>query len=67
MKVVYINFGGYWLTTGKVYDVQEGQLRGGSIHDYYVINDKGIEHSVERSLFVLLSDVRDKRLKILGI
>jgi hypothetical protein len=35
MKVVCVNnIYGYWLTIGKIYSVQEGQLRGGSIQQW---------------------------------
>jgi hypothetical protein len=62
-KVVCIKQGDYWLTVGKTYNVWD--LADGFIHDYQIMNDRGVTHYVEKSLFVPLADVREKRLNIL--
>lgn len=66
MKVIYIKDGGYWFTIGNTYFAQNGKTK--AYKDYFLIkNDNGYEHHVEKELFVSLSDIRDKKLKSIGI
>ena len=65
MIVICINTGGYHLTFGKKYQVEPAPPD--SLHDFWIVNDTGYKHLVEKSLFVYLEDVRATRLRLLGI
>ncbi len=73
MLVKCINTGGYHLTLGKNYqvevcsDVPSKINAGKQVFDYYVVNDLGVRHGVEKRLFISISDLREYRLKRLGI
>lgn len=64
MKVVCIDKGSYYLTVGKVYDVDSYDT---PVFEYWIFNDMGVRHGVEEELFVELSEVRNDKLKELGI
>jgi hypothetical protein len=58
-----IDRGSYHLTPGKIYSVKICQ----HIFDYYIVNDNGILHGVEKNLFIDLAELRLEKLKLLGI
>ena len=68
-----INRGGYHLTIGKIYEAEvcldaPSEVRPGEqVFDYYIINDKGLRHGVDASLFKDISELREEKLKELGI
>jgi cytochrome b involved in lipid metabolism len=66
MKVRCIKTSGYILTRGKIYDVDsyENKVFG---EEYLIINDKGVEHTVEKYLFEDVNILRNKKLERLGI
>lgn len=73
MKLKCINTGGYHLTLNKIYETEicldtktfEQPLPASS--DYYITNDIGIRHGLEKSLFINISEMREEKLKELGI
>jgi len=68
-----ISNGSYYLTIDKIYEAEvcldtPSEVRpGGQVFDYYIINDKGIRHGVQASFFKNISEIRDEKLKELGI
>ena len=66
MKVKCIKTSGYILTVGKIYDVESytNKIFG---EEYYIINDVGTEHTVEKYLFIDIDTLRNKKLERLGI
>lgn len=68
-----ISNGGYYLTIDKIYEAEvcldsPSEVRPGEqVFDYYIINDKGIRHGVQASLFKNISEIRDMKLRELGI
>jgi len=40
---------------------------GKQVFDYYIINDKGVRHGVEKELFIDIVKIRQDKLKELGI
>jgi hypothetical protein len=68
MLVVCKNTGGYHLTLGKTYNVNEKYLFDKSefsdkpIFDYLIINDLGVEHGVESDIFITLKEERDMKI-----
>lgn len=68
-----INNGGYYLTVGKDYhdvacsDAPSEFFPGKQVFDYYITNDKGHYHGVNKELFVPVSELRDLKLRRLGI
>ncbi len=67
MKVVCIDIGSYHLTKGKVYDVEIVNKNVKTDFGYFIVNDKGFRHYIERNIFIPLSDIRDAKLNELGI
>ena len=73
IKLMCVNRGSYHLTKGKIYsadicsDAPSEYFPGKQVFDYYVINDRGFRHGVEKGLFVDIVKVREKKLKELGI
>lgn len=59
-----IDKGSYHLTVGKTYTVRKYDNR---VFDYYIINDRGHEHGVEKELFIDVQEERIRKLKELGI
>lgn len=66
MKVKCIKTSGYFLTVGKIYNVEPyiNKIFG---EEYYIINDVGTEHTVEKYLFIDVDTLRNKKLERLGI
>jgi hypothetical protein len=67
-----INTGSYHLTVGKIYKAEicndaPSEFTIKQVFDYYIINDKGIRHGIESSLFVNLQELRISKLEKLGI
>lgn len=60
-----INNGGYYLTVGKDYHAVACSAK--QVFDYYITNDKGHYHGVNKELFVPVSELRDLKLRRLGI
>ena len=73
MKLMCINTGGYHLTEGKIYSAQickdapSDFFRGKQVFDYYITNDIGIRHGIEKELFIDISKIREDKLNELGI
>lgn len=73
MRVMCIDNGGYFLKTGKVYSVEickdsPSEFESSKqVFDYYIFNDKGIRHGVEKELFIDIVKIRQDKLKELGI
>lgn len=73
MVVKCINTGGYHLTFGKNYrvevcsDVPSEFNHGNGVFDYYIVNDLGVRHGIEKRLFVDIRDIREYKLRRLGI
>lgn len=73
MRLMCINRGSYHLTKGKIYsgeiclDTPSGYFPGKQVFDYYIVNDRGIRHGVEKELFVDIVKIRKEKLKKLGI
>lgn len=65
MKVVCLRSSGYHLTEGKIYDVS--LYTDSPVFSYYVVNDIGYSHGVEGNIFKSLDEVREQKLKELGI
>jgi hypothetical protein len=65
MKVVCLRSSGYHLTEGKIYDVT--LYKESPLFSYYIINDIGHRHAVEGDIFQSLDEVRELKLKELGI
>ena len=71
LKCVYS--GSYHLTVGKHYfaevctDALSDLFQGKQVFDWYIINDKGVRHGVEKELFVEVDKLRDLKLRTLGI
>ena len=65
MKVKCIKTSGYILTVGKIYDVElyTNKIFG----EYYIINDVGMRLCMRKELFENISEIRDEKLKQLGI
>jgi hypothetical protein len=68
-----IDKGSYHLTKGKIYSAEicKDSLSefkpGKQVFDYYIINDKGVRHGVEKELFIDIVKIRQDKLKELGI
>ena len=68
-----VNRVSYHLTKGKIYsadicsDAPSEYFPGKQVFDYYVINDRGFRHGVEKGLFVDIVKVREGKLNSLGI
>jgi hypothetical protein len=73
MKLMCINKGSYHLTKGKIYpgevclDAPSEYFPGKQVFDYYIVNDRGIRHGVEKELFIDIVKIREDKLKRLGI
>ena len=73
MRLMCINYGGYHLTEGKIYSAEICQdapsdfFPDKQVFDYYIVNDRGVRHGVEKGLFVDISKIREDKLKELGI
>lgn len=68
MKLLCIKESGYFLTPGKIYDVEVVvDPSDRDLFTYWVFNDKGVRHGVEGLFFVELSKVRNEKLEKLGI
>jgi hypothetical protein len=73
MKLMCINRGGYHLTKGKIYlgevclDAPSEYFPGKQVFDYYIVNDRGIRHGVEKELFVDIVKIREDKLNRLGL
>lgn len=55
----------YHLTLNKIYEAEV--CLDAPIFDYYITNDIGIRHGLEKSLFINISEMREEKLKELGI
>jgi hypothetical protein len=67
-----INRGSYHLTKGKIYSAEickdaPKYFPGKQVFDYYIINDRGHRHAVEKKLFVDIVKIREEKLNELGI
>jgi len=68
-----IDKSGYHLTIGKNYlaeicnDSPSDFFTGTQVFDYYIINDLGVRHGIEKEPFVEISKLREGKLKELGI
>jgi hypothetical protein len=70
MIVKCIDSGSYHLTVGKNYYVKKYDWDFYALWtpDYLIINDRGIEHAVEKELFIInFQEMRNEKLKKLGI
>ena len=73
MRLMCIDKGSYYLTKGKIYsgdicnDCPSEFNPGKQVFEYYVINDKGVRHGVEKGLFIDIVKIRQDKLKELGI
>jgi len=73
MRLMCIDKGSYYLTKGKIYsgeictDTPSEFRPGEQVFDYYIVNDRGVRHGVEKVLFVDISKIREDKLKELGI
>ncbi len=73
MKLMCIDKGSYHLTKGKIYfadictDCPSEFNPGKQVFDYYITNDKGVRHGVEKGLFIDIVKIRRDKLKELGI
>ncbi len=73
MRLMCIDKGSYHLTKGKIYsaeickDAPSEFKPGKQVFDYYIINDKGVRHGVEKELFIDIVKIRQDKLKELGI
>jgi hypothetical protein len=68
-----IDRGSYHLTKGNIYsaeiciDCPSEFNPFKQVFDYYIINDKGVRHGVEKELFIDIVKIRQDKLKELGI
>ena len=53
------------LTLNKIYEAEI--CLDTKTFDYYIINDIGIRHGLKKSLFINISEMREEKLKELGI
>lgn len=73
MRLMCIDKGSYHLTKGKIYsgeicnDTPSVFNPGKQVFDYYITNDKGVRHGVEKELFIDIVKIRQDKLKELGI
>ncbi len=73
MRLMCIDKGSYHLTKGKIYSAEVCNDRpsefftGKQVFDYYIVNDRGVRHGVEKELFVDIVKIRKDKLKELGI
>lgn len=73
MLLKCIDKGSYHLTPGKYYpadlclDSPSEFFPGKQVFDYYIVNDKGHRHGVESNLFIDVTELRNNKLKELGI
>jgi hypothetical protein len=73
MMLMCIDKGSYHLTKGKIYsgeickDAPSDFNPGKQVFGYYIINDKGVRHGVEKELFIDIVKIRQDKLKELGI
>jgi len=73
MRLMCIDKGSYHLTKGKIYSAEickdsPSEFKPGKqVFDYYIINDKGVRHGVEKELFIDIVKIRQDKLKELGI
>jgi len=66
MRLMCIDKGSYHLTKSKIYTPSEFNPSK-QVFDYYIINDKGVRHGVEKELFIDIVKIRQDKLKELGI
>jgi hypothetical protein len=64
MLVKCIDKGSYHLTVGKNYFVEKYD---NNIFHYWIINDIGHKHGVEKELFIDVQKMRIEKLKKIGI
>jgi len=65
LLVKCIDSGSYYLTVGKNYYAKKYDC---VVFDYLIVNDIGIEHAVEKELFIInVQEMRNEKLKKLGI
>ena len=55
----------YHLTLNKIYEAEI--CLDTKTFDYYITNDIGIRHGLEKSLYINISEMREEKLKELGI
>jgi len=73
MKLMCIRRGGYHLTKGKIYNAEicddspSDFFPGKQVFDYYIVNDKGVRHGVNKEIFIDIVKVRQDKLNELGI
>ena len=61
MKLKCINACEYHLTLNKIYEAEI--CLDTKTFDYYITNDIGIRHGLEKSLFINISEMREEKLK----
>jgi hypothetical protein len=73
MTLMCIGEGRYHLTKGKIYnaefclDCPSEVNPGKQVFDYYIVNDKGVRHGINKELFIDIVKVREDKLNELGI
>ncbi len=73
MMLMCIDKGSYYLTKGNIYsgeicnDTPSEFNPGKQVFEYYITNDKGVLHGVEKGLFIDIVKIRQDKLKELGI
>jgi len=71
MLVVCKNTGGYHLTLGKTYDVNEkylfplSEFSGNPVFDYLIMNDLGVKHGIESDIFITLQEERNMKIDLI--
>jgi hypothetical protein len=75
MRVVCINSDNYYLTLGKIYEIENitdwkyigSVTRYGKTYltNHWIVNDKGKRHTIETHLFKPLDELRLEKLDIL--
>lgn len=73
MTLMCIREGGYHLTKGKIYNAEICDDSpsyfnpGKQVFDYYIVNDKGVKHGVNKEIFIDIVKAREDKLNELGI
>ena len=63
MMLMCIGEGGYHITKGKIYNAEVCL----DFFDYYIVNDIGVRHGINKELFVDIVKAREDKLNELGI
>jgi len=73
MTLMCINNGGYHITKGKIYNAEicddspSDFFPGTQVFDYYIVNDIGVRHGINKELFIDIVKARENKLNELGI